>query len=264
MVIDPVTFVAQIVNFVVLVALLTRFLYRPLMAAVDERERALHDRECVAEAACQSALRQEGELAARLTTLDAERTAVLRQARERADQEFALLLAGAQREVQRLDADWREEARMRHEALLADAQLLVGRHVLLAARSVLRDLSDESLEARIVDVFLRRLSTLDEDARSRLWCAANGPVRVVTCFSLDARRRDEVVRALKDSAGRALVVRFEDAPARTAGIEVRVGPCHLEWSIDAVIRATSDDLSRSLGQASRESTDRDSWRDGVS
>ena len=71
MLIDWVTVAAQIVNFLVLVALMKRFLYGPLVAAIDAREKSFEDR-------LTDAARKESEAAARIEQLarqaaDAER-----------------------------------------------------------------------------------------------------------------------------------------------------------------------------------------------
>ena len=59
MLIDWFTVLAQIVNFLILVALMKRFLYGPLVAAIDAREQSIDTR--LAEAA-----RKEREAAARI------------------------------------------------------------------------------------------------------------------------------------------------------------------------------------------------------
>ena len=40
---DPFTLLAQVLNFLILVLLLRRFLFKPLMGVMDERERLLND-----------------------------------------------------------------------------------------------------------------------------------------------------------------------------------------------------------------------------
>src|SRR5215472_153346 len=108
MLIDWFTVVAQIVNFLVLVALLKRFLFGRIVQAIDEREARIEKQVKGAEEKYSAAERQMEQVCARASELDENREAMLVQAQAEADEQRREMLEKAREEVKRLEAQWRE------------------------------------------------------------------------------------------------------------------------------------------------------------
>ncbi len=141
MLIDWFTVLAQIVNFLVLVALMKRFLYGPLVAAIDAREQSIAAR--LAEAA-----RKEQEAAARIEQLakeaaetEREKAAVLAAARADADRQRGEILAQARENVKALEAKWRDELEREKAAFLDEVRRRAAAEILAATRGALHDLA---------------------------------------------------------------------------------------------------------------------------
>ena len=114
--------VIQLVNFLLLLLVLSRFLYRPLLATLEGRSAAIKQQLAEAQAAREEAQRQLAELEGRLRDAQAEAQAV----RERAVREAAALR-------ERLTAEARQEATRLVEA----AQVEIA-HATRQARTELR------------------------------------------------------------------------------------------------------------------------------
>jgi F-type H+-transporting ATPase subunit b len=104
---DWFTTVAQIVNFLILVALLKRFLYGPIVRAMDSRAAHIAARVREAEDKLAVAEQQTTLYHDRLHELDARRDALLMQAREEAEAQRQHLLEQARQDVQQAQARWR-------------------------------------------------------------------------------------------------------------------------------------------------------------
>lgn len=92
----------QVVNFVFLLAILYRLLYKPLLAKMEERTAAIKASLEAAEAARAEAARQQEENAARLRAAYAEAQAIRAAALKEAGEEQRKLVEGARREAQQL------------------------------------------------------------------------------------------------------------------------------------------------------------------
>jgi len=143
--------IIQAVNFLILLFLLHRLLYKPLLAKMEERSSAIKQSLEEAQAARAEAARAHEENAARLRAAYAEAATIREQAQKEAAEEQRRLLEAARAESQRmiesakaqLDADVR---RARDELRREVSDLAIG----VAEKLVRRSLRDED-HRRIVD-----------------------------------------------------------------------------------------------------------------
>ena len=143
--------IIQVINFAILLFVLHRLLYKPLMATMQERTNAIKKSLDEAQAARAEAQRQGEENAARLKAAYAEAAAIHEQARKEAAEEQRRLVDAARAESQRmmeqtkaqLDADIR---RAREELRREVSEIAVG----VAEKLVKKSLRDED-HRRIVD-----------------------------------------------------------------------------------------------------------------
>lgn len=210
MLIDWFTVAAQIANFAILVWLLKRFLYRPVLDAMAAREKRV--RETVAAADRQKAAAEEANrLREQQDAFEQKKEDLLKKAREEASATRDELLAQARKEAdssqaQRrnsLDRDWQEF----HAELTQRAQ----GEALAVARQALRELADVEIEERMVAAFLKKLTALDGDAKAQLQTAARSarPLVVRSGFTLAAPIRERLQQALRDQFATKSEVQFE-------------------------------------------------------
>lgn len=83
--VDFTTILAQIVNFTILAWALYKFLYKPLLAAIDKREKHIAGEIQNAEGLAAEAEKKLDELNKRYLAIDNERTQILKEAREEAE-----------------------------------------------------------------------------------------------------------------------------------------------------------------------------------
>src|SRR5580698_8311616 len=107
--IDWFTVVAQAINFLILVWLLKRFLYKPILDAIDERERGIAAQLAQAEATKAEAQRDRDDFRHKNEVFEQERVALLKKATDDAKAEGQRLLDEARKDADALRAK-REEA----------------------------------------------------------------------------------------------------------------------------------------------------------
>lgn len=243
--IDWFTLLAQIINFLILVGLLTYVLYRPIGRAMERREERIASRLQEAETKHQEAEEEAASYREARQQLENEREQLLTQAREAAEQRRAALLEEARREVDEVKTDWREAIRREQSEFLTDLRLRLGQELTQAVRNALADLADEDLEARMVSVFVRSLQDLDEDQRTTLREAvrqSDGAVVIQSAFPITSDQRRELTEALQDQLGDQIDVRCEVSEDVVAGIECQTGGRKLAWSLQSHL----DDLEERI------------------
>lgn len=148
--------IVQVINFVVLLVILTKLLYRPFLAKMEERTAAIRTSLDEAQAARAEAARQQEENEARLRTAHAEAAAIRAQALKDAAQEQRRLVDAARAEAQRLvdsakaqlDADVR---RAREELRREVADLATA----VAEKLIRKSLRDEEHRRIVADAIAK-------------------------------------------------------------------------------------------------------------
>ncbi len=249
MLIDWFTVAAQALNFLVLVGLLRRFLYKPILKAIDVREKRIAD-ELADAAAKQADARKEREVYQKKNgEFEKQRADLLTKSREEADKEKERLLGEA-----RDAADAMSKKRL--EALNNDASNLndaitrrTQEEVFSIARKVLTDLSGADLEERACTVFIHQLRTLDGDAKSDLREAlttSDEPALVRSAFDLPAEYRADLQNAINETFSADVPLRFETAPDLVSGIELTSGGNKVAWSIADYLKSLENGVSALL------------------
>ena len=240
--IDLFTFLAQIVNFFVLVWLLKKFLYRPILDAVDAREAKIAAQMQAAADAERDATRERGELHAQRAAFEAARAGMLREAQEAAAAERERLTACARGAVDDLRTQWAASLRGDQDAMLAEVAGRVREEVFLSAQKVLTDLADASVHERMTAVFAARLRNADAATKERLFprgMPATATVR--TAADLPSAQREELETAVSRLAGTPVRCAYLVDAALVGGVELTANGQKLAWSIAAYLDAMKGD-----------------------
>ena len=234
MLIDWFTVAAQALNFLILVWLMKRFLYKPILNAIDAREKLIAKELADADAKKAEAQKEHEEFQKKNEEFDQQRAALLTKATDEAKTERERLLDDARKAADALSAK-------RQESLSHDAQnlnqaisRLTQKEVFAITRKALTDLATTSLEERMGEVFDRRLRELDGKSKSVLGDALrknSEPALIRSTFDLPAAQRAAIQNALNETFSAEIHVRFETAPDLVSGIELITNGQKVGWSI---------------------------------
>jgi F-type H+-transporting ATPase subunit b len=148
--------IIQAINFAILLFLLTRVLYRPIVGKLEERSEAIRKSLEEAQEARSQATRERQEHAAKLQAAHGEAQAIRAQALREAQEEQRKLVEAARAEAARLEesarAELDQDVRRAREALRQEvADLAVG----VAERLVRKSLRDEDHRRIVEDAIAR-------------------------------------------------------------------------------------------------------------
>jgi F-type H+-transporting ATPase subunit b len=247
--IDLFTTAAQIINFLILLYLLRRFLYRPVLKLMDDRETLIFSRLKEAEETKKEAEKEAESYRQKKEVLSSEHEEMLIKAKEDAKNFKAELIRDAREEVEETKAEWYEDVRREREAFLEDLRKRAGEQIYAITRRALRDLADEELESRIIDTFIKRLQNLDESEKETLkdfYGSLEQPITVRSAFEIPRNSRDKIEEVLRNQSGSELRVQFQIDEELISGIEMSARNLEISWSIDGYLGSLEADFSRLL------------------
>ena len=168
MLINWFTVLAQAVNFLILVWLLKRFLYKPILHAIDEREKGIATQLAQAEAKVAEAQEERDDFQHKNEAFDQQRAALLTKATDEANAERQRLLDEARKDADALRAKRQDALQSEQRNLGQDIIRLTQKQVFAITRKTLTDLAGTSLEERMGDVFVGRVRALTGEAKEQL------------------------------------------------------------------------------------------------
>jgi F-type H+-transporting ATPase subunit b len=243
---DGFTIAAQVLNFLVLVAVLKYVLYDRIIAAMEARERHISERIEEAERAKQEADREAATYRDKQGSLDEERERLLQEARQRAEERRAELTEEARSDVRELREHWLRTARGEQEEVLRELEERAGRQLCTISRQVLRDLADAALEEQAVRAALRRLRAGGEleDLAEKAW-ADGSALQIHTAFEHDDERVERLIEEVRAIVGDEPELAVSADPQLICGLEVRAAGRAVGWSIAGYL----DELTREVARA---------------
>ena len=234
MLIDWFTVGAQVANFLILVWLLKHFLYKPILHAIDAREKRIAAELADAAAKQTEAKNERDEFRHKNDEFARQRAELLSQAVDEARAERQRLLDEARQAAGALSAKRQDTLRAEAHHLNQAISRRTQQEVFAIARKALTDLATTSLEERLVAVFIRRLREMDDQAKNNFGESlktASAPALVRSAFDLPAEQRAAIQQALNEAFSAEIRVRFEASPVLVSGIELITNGHKVAWSI---------------------------------
>lgn len=239
MLIDWFTVGAQILNFLVLVYLLKRFLYKPIIRAMDEREKKIAARLEEADRKRQDAEQEVASYRDKNRELDDKREEILNEAKEEAENRKRELVSAARTEAEKLESKWKEAVQEEIDSFLKELRRRTGEQVCEIARKALSEISNSDLQKHMIDVFLERLKGLDQKEAQHLSQSAkkSGKQIVITsAFEIATEDRKNLTRTVHEHILKEADVSYDTLPGLVCGIRLKTDGQVISWNLDEYLR----------------------------
>ncbi len=246
MTLDWWTLALQILNFLVLVWLLQRFLYRPARRVIEERRARQEAALAEARRLQEEAAAKEAELEEKAKALEAERMKLREELRSELEAERARLLEAAREEAQALVERTRKALEEERRRTLEELRGELAGLATVLARRILEELRGPLLDEVFFARLERHLAALPEAERRELLGdagAQGGELRLVTANALEERRRRDWRNRLERIFGTALELRFAEDPALLAGVELQLPYARLRFTLAGQLERARQEMA---------------------
>ncbi|OPY89137.1 MAG: F0F1 ATP synthase subunit B [Syntrophus sp. PtaU1.Bin208] len=243
---------AQMVNFLILLYLLKRFLYARIISAMNEREAKMIARFEEAERLQREAQEAVRAFEEKQASLQLQAELMLNEAREAANRRQAEWMDSARKEVDSIRQRWVETVLQEKAAFLESLRSRTGQQVYAIARRILADLADTAIEQKMIDVLMNRIRSLETKEGEAIRCAledSGGEVAVQSAFPLAPEDRERLTAAVRELTGRPdTAVLYQESADLINGIELLASGRRIAWTISDYL----DHLEESFNQALHE------------
>ena len=247
MLIDWFTAGAQALNFLILVWLMQRFLYKPILRAIDAREKKIALALAEADLKKGEAQKERDEFRKKNEEFERQRADLLNQLNNEVETERFELLGEVRKAAEALSAQRMETLRNEASSLNQAIGRRTQEEVFAIVRKTLADLAAASLEGQMVDAFVRHVRALGEREKEELKTAfknASEPAVIRSAFDLPAPQRAQIEGVIHDLVASETPVRFETGPDLVSGIDLTANGRKISWNIAAYLQS----LEKGIGE----------------
>ncbi len=239
------SFALQAANFLILVWLLRRFLFKPVSAIVARRKEEIARGMAEVSAEKQKALNLQSELQAQRTGIEAERQKAIEEQGTQLADERNKMIDEARAEAEKI----RNHAAVQlNEERAAATQELFSRAVELAvdlAQRLLREVAFPSIEHAFLTRILDYLDRLSAQERAALGShLGETSIVVTTAHPLDAQEQAQWREQLGKRIGAAAGIKFNSDAALIAGAEITLPSAVLRFNWRDALTTAAREINR--------------------
>lgn len=250
--IDLFTLIAQILNLLILLFLLRKFLYLPVLKAISARQKLIADEIESAEQARKSAEAAEKKSLAEAKKLEAQKQSVL----EKAHDEAALLAAHLKEQT---EEEYRQKRQQFSERIIAEEQSFdlavqksVAEYWTQFAQKALSQIADTDLNTAAVVQFMRKISALSAEEQKSYASAfqAKKQIEIQTAMPIDDKLKTQLEEFLRKTWKLPKNIDFVYATKSDliCGVQIVAAEQLVAWNFEGYMQEFRQSLHKSVSQ----------------
>ena len=250
--IDWFTLIAQIFNLLILLFLLRKFLYLPVLKAVEARQKFIEDE---LEKAAQSRIKAEKAeklCLQKAQQIEREKQKVLAEVHREAEKLAADLREQAENQYHQSKQEWKAHLKGEQKNFNTALQVLVAEHFNRFAEKALRQMANSDLNEWIIKQFMQKIENLPSEEKNKL--KENLQSQQVVLLQSDQELSPTIKKQIEDflhqKCGVAdnMKIRYEINGDLVGGIILQSGEHLVEWSLNRYLQEFKQTMTKEVSR----------------
>ncbi|NBC64206.1 MAG: hypothetical protein GVY07_00915 [Bacteroidetes bacterium] len=243
------TFTAQIVNFLILIWLLKRFLYTPLQNVMKNREEEVLSRLEEARQKLVHAEEMSKEYQEKMDQLEEQKEEWLEEAKRETESFRKELLQTARNEVDAIHAKWMKALESEKRLLMEALERQSVQKILSIVEKIVIDLSDSDLEQQTIQRFLEKIKTKDEAGKTQVEkIRSEKEIEIVSSFPLEKKDRQKIDSVIQGMFSDQTTYKYTTDSDLGFGIELQSNGWKLGWNMKMYLNELRSEVDSLLNK----------------
>ena len=247
---DLVTFIAQIVNLFVLVWLLKRFLYHPILAVIEKRQQEIRDKIQAAEDIKLQSEKERKKWEKEKSDYETEHQKELSQITQELEEKKKEGLSEIKSSLQRQRIKMQNDLLAEMGALHTEIGNFIAKDFMHLATEALKELSNCCPLDQAINLFLRKLKNIEkkEIQKVNIILKKQNVIYINSSNTLDKKQVQEISKALQKifKIPAKCKIKFGIVPELILGLEMRTGDISIDWNLKAYLDTLHTNLDATL------------------
>ncbi|MGD0173542.1 MAG: F0F1 ATP synthase subunit B [Anaerolineales bacterium] len=237
------TFLFYLLNFSALIIVLTAWIYRPVVNALEDRRRKIAKGLEDAQVAASARAKAEADAQNVLGLAQQEASRKLREAAENAEKAAQEVRSAAEKDIAALRESAAADIRSQRDRMLAEVRPEVAALALAATQKLIGEALDVKRQRALIDEFFSGVKSgkvvLLEEAGE---VPASAEAEVVSALPLTESEQSSIRAEVGRKAGAGVRITFKVDPDVLGGLKVRIG----DRVIDGTVAGRIDNLRKTM------------------
>ena len=244
--IDWWTFIAQIINLVILLFLLRKFLYIPVLKAVEARQKLIADELQEAANAKKRALKLTDECNKRLADIEAQKQKILAQTSIDAGKLADSLMSEAQEQYKNARQQWQNKLIGEQQSFETAVRNLIAEYFTGFAERALTQMADIHLNDLIVAKFIDKLA----DIKPEETLENKDKIEIQSAQPLNQKNRDLLQKSLQKQFNLPADIKFDYTINQTliGGIIIQAEDEQISWNLADYMQEFQEQMNTEMQQ----------------
>lgn len=241
------TFIAQVVNFLILAVALWLLLFKRVRSAMKKRQESLQEKWDRADREREESEKEAEAYRQQKEELEEKKEKILEETRREAEEEAREKHREARKKIEEEEKRWKEELQEEKAAFLKALEREMREGMLNISEKVLKDLADEEIQKKSTDRFLRRLKEMPQEKKEEV-LSQSGDATVFTPRAVDKETRETIERGLRGSLSTMAEreIRFDEDESLGLGVEVDINGKRLGWTSRGYLEELKESIEKRL------------------
>jgi len=243
--------IALIINFFVLLFLLQKLFYRPVMKIMEERQQKIEDSISNAERKNEEAQELIRTYEQKMSEIEKEKMEIMNEAVKEAGEYKRDLVEKYEKEAEVKKSAFMEDVREDREAIHAEIRTFMVKGTVDIARNLVDSFKREDLENYLFEALLERIRTFSEEnpegARRE-----GGAFILISAGEVDERKKEQLEYVLQENRLETTSLELREDPSLVVGYMLKMPDYTIYSSISHFVDRKEEQLDHFLEQLVRE------------
>ncbi len=238
--------IAQIINFFIMLFILQKLLYKPVINAMETRQERISKSQIEADREMAEARELINEYNARIADIDEEKRELLEKARISAEERRDELLTNYKKEAEAKRNIYLKEIEDEKDGFLERLSKELGKNAVKIASHILSTISSKELEEEVFKSFIRAISDLEEKTQDNKILNDQKNLKLYSARNISENEKNEIEKVLKDQINNLENISYELDENLILGFELNMDTHTVHTSIKNYLDIIEDDIINTL------------------
>ena len=244
----------QIINFLIIVWILKKYLFKPVLSAMDKREKIIQDRLKEAEKVKLNAENERKRLEQEILDLEKSKKNVMAETYKTAEKEHALMIKTFNAEMIGKRQAFNEQMLNERDMLQNSIKEITGKAIVQTVSDALQNLTNINIQNLIIDGFIEKIQEgkIRKAQEVKKFYTKNKIIYVQSSFKLSVKQKTSIKQAfMKLMNIRSINVEFKTDESILCGLEIVCTPMLISYGMNTYITELQKNIDDGLAEITK-------------
>lgn len=238
--------IVQMINFFILLFILQKLFYKPVIKAMEDRQQRIDDIRNEAKKKREEADELIKEYEKNKIEFEEQKEEKMNEAIKKADEKKESLIASYEKEAQAKRESYINDIKEEKENFLYDLRTTLGKSSINIAGKILETFTEEKIKDKVFDNFIKKIKSLDEEVVKEEIKFNEENIILISSDELSEEQKNIFEKTISEKFSNSIGIEYEIDKSLINGFELKLESLTIHTNIKNYIREAEDNIKNTL------------------